>query len=373
MKQKITKIAMVIMIGFVMMGTTTSVHAVSIGTPTKTNVTCFGGSDGTITIPAATPTGPIYEYTYDGANWGTSRFFTGVPPQNNYPCQAREQANHANVSNIRLTIVTQPNIIPLMINGMTTVCPTPGTVTLTGSNSGAGMSYFWSNGCTVRINPGVSCGTYTVTIVNSLGCSVSATKTVACLSCDAPTGMFSTSNSAIGSNHRFTAHWLAPANGCHVSYSVMVAPHGSTSYVSAGPPTTNTTYLVQNLSSAGSYDWVVMTNCKSDLSSVSAPSAISTATALRMEEAAEGSSIPSFITYPNPANDHATVVFTADKEEVYSIRLIDITGRELAVDKMVSSEGENQYQLNLSGIAKGIYVFLLSNAEGAIQSKVVVQ
>jgi hypothetical protein len=80
-----------------------------------------------------------------------------------------------------------------------------------------------------------------------------------------------------------------------------------------------------------------------------------------------------FNVYPNPANDHVTLVFTADKEEGYTIRLVDITGRDVVQYQNSSVIGENQYQMNLSEVAKGFYTVILQNGTTLLQSKIVVQ
>jgi len=80
-----------------------------------------------------------------------------------------------------------------------------------------------------------------------------------------------------------------------------------------------------------------------------------------------------FNIYPNPTNDHATVAFTTDTEDVYLIRLIDVTGRIIQASNYTSIIGENQYQLNLSTVDKGVYTVILQNGTTLLQSKIVVQ
>jgi hypothetical protein len=53
--------------------------------------------------------------------------------------------------------------------------------------------------------------------------------------------------------------------------------------------------------------------------------------------------------------------------------LIDITGRIIQNVNYTSVIGENQYQMNLSAIAKGIYMVILQNKEAVLQSKMVLQ
>jgi hypothetical protein len=77
--------------------------------------------------------------------------------------------------------------------------------------------------------------------------------------------------------------------------------------------------------------------------------------------------------YPNPTDDHVIVEFTGSNEEVYKIRLIDVTGRVILSENYKSVIGESQYQMNLSELARGVYVVILQNSNAVFQSKIVVQ
>ena len=123
-----------------------------------------------------------------------------------------------------------------------------------------------------------------------------------------------------------------------------------------------------------SYDWEIQTNCNSTgtpNSGFSAPQTFTPVPRLSAEES--DNSIFAFNVYPNPANDHATVAFTTGSEDNYNIRLIDVTGRIIQATNYTSVIGENQYQLNLSSVAKGVYTIILQNGTTLLQSKIVVQ
>ena len=100
-----------------------------------------------------------------------------------------------------------------------------------------------------------------------------------------------------------------------------------------------------------------------------------TPTNCREEEVASSNSGPSnsLNIFPNPANSKATVAFTSDKEEVYILYLIDVTGRGVLQYSIKSTIGENQYQMDLSQVAKGIYMILLQNEDASLKAKIVVQ
>jgi PKD repeat protein len=95
----------------------------------STNVTCFGGGDGTITITNPTGGYGTYEYTVNGGGaWQASGSFTGLGP-GTYNVQIRDAA-HAGciiVLNNAL-VITQPAILKATV--------TPSMVTCNGANDG---------------------------------------------------------------------------------------------------------------------------------------------------------------------------------------------------------------------------------------------
>ena len=73
--------------------------------------------------------------------------------------------------------------------------------------------------------------------------------------------------------------------------------------------------------------------------------------------------------YPNPATDHVNIVLSNSAENV-SVALYDTMGR-IVVDK-VNSE-ENRIELNISGIASGIYYLKISIAENSVVKKLMIK
>ena len=80
-----------------------------------------------------------------------------------------------------------------------------------------------------------------------------------------------------------------------------------------------------------------------------------------------------FNVYPNPTNDHVTIAFIASNEETDNVRLMDVTGRIILSKDYTSVIGENQYLMDLSTVAKGIYLVILQNGSTLLQSKIIVQ
>jgi hypothetical protein len=94
-------------------------------------VTCWGYSDGEITVTPTTGGWGSYEYSQDQINWQTSNVFGGYIA-GSYSIYVRD-AEGCIVSTNTVTI-TQPDQLVAVITGTTTVCyGDPATVTITGS------------------------------------------------------------------------------------------------------------------------------------------------------------------------------------------------------------------------------------------------
>jgi hypothetical protein len=158
----------------------------------------------------------------------------------------------------------------------------------------------------------------------------------------------------------------------YYGYSIRRSLHNANNWTTY-TITPNTHYTFSALAINTSYDWQIRTNCNPAQTSISAWSTTQTFTTLARLESRTNATDQQFNVYPNPANDKATVVFSSEIEETYNIRLIDITGRIIFNQNNTSIVGENQYQMNLSALAKGIYMILLQRKDDVLQSKIVVQ
>ena len=184
--------------------------------------------------------------------------------------------------------------------------------------------------------------------------------------CNAPT------NIAIANVAATTAYasWTQPS--CYYNNSIRISKHGLNSWTTYN--FNNSHYTFSALSRNTMYDWQVRTNCNPAMTANSdwTPVQIFTTLASRDEGFANNADY-AFNIYPSPANDHALVSFNSSTEDVYSIRLIDITGRIIQSANYTSVIGENQYQMNLSSVAKGVYTVILQNGSTLLQSKIVIQ
>jgi hypothetical protein len=151
---------------------------------TVTNVSCYGGNSGAITITSVT--GGTGTKTYAWSDGPTTQNRTNLTAANNYVVTVTD-ANGCTQSSTAIS-VTQPSAAL----GGSTVTSAPsctggatGGVTLTVSGGSpfdpGGTPYFtyaWSNGAITKNLSNVSSGTYTVTITDFKGCTAITSGTV---------------------------------------------------------------------------------------------------------------------------------------------------------------------------------------------------
>ena len=140
---------------------------------TSTNVTCFGGSDGTAT---SLPAGGTKPYRYLWSNFSPDSLQTGLPVGNynmqlvdSNGCYAFDSAT-----------ITQPTQIQLtgFINNVICFNTATGSLDVIATGGTPGYSYAWSNGGVDSAINTLSAGSYKVTVTDSKNCAVTAAYTV---------------------------------------------------------------------------------------------------------------------------------------------------------------------------------------------------
>jgi len=76
--------------------------------------------------------------------------------------------------------------------------------------------------------------------------------------------------------------------------------------------------------------------------------------------------------FPNPAGGHATVVFNSKDGGEYYITLSDLYGRVVLEQNSTAVAGENRHELQLNGIAPGMYTVSVHDGMGVYNTKVMV-
>lgn len=153
--------------GSVTVGGTSDLE-VSIGT--QVNVGCFGLLTGSVSLNVTGGTGP---YTYLWSNGMVTASISGLAAgvylgtvTDANGCQSVISVNIGQASQLQATSTTIPASGTGQNNGSATVLVTGGT---------APYTYLWSNGMTGNSVSGLAPGTYTVTVTDAAGCSVTIT------------------------------------------------------------------------------------------------------------------------------------------------------------------------------------------------------
>ena len=142
---------------------------------TVQNVSCFGGSDGSISVTAG---GSFPPYTYLWSTGSTTDTITGRP-LGTYTVTITDSTSCSNDTSffiaqpaapISLNIVNQRNVDCF---GNST-----GRIRVAGTGGSPGYTYLWSNGVTTDSIFNLPAGTYTVTVTDSKGCSFDSSITV---------------------------------------------------------------------------------------------------------------------------------------------------------------------------------------------------
>jgi gliding motility-associated-like protein len=146
-------------------------EAVTFGTPNQTNITCFGASNGSISINVFGGVLP-YQYTWTGPNGFTSSNLTIdrlAPGSYNLRVQDANGCVKTQTFNI-----TQP-AANVNITGVSTDAngSRNGSITTTPTGGTTPYSYVWSNGSTTQNLISLAPGTYSVTVTDANRCTAS--------------------------------------------------------------------------------------------------------------------------------------------------------------------------------------------------------
>ena len=146
-------------------------------TISKTNVSCNGGANGTITVLITNGT-PLYQYSMDNVTWQTSNSFFGLAA-GTYTVYYRD--NNA-CSNSQSVTITQPVVLNMTLTSQAPRCFGYSDGSITAVTTGGTSSYQYSlNNITWQTSNsffGLVAGTYTVYCRDVNGCTVTKTITI---------------------------------------------------------------------------------------------------------------------------------------------------------------------------------------------------
>jgi hypothetical protein len=160
----------------------------------KTDVTCNGVNDGTITVSAPSGGYGTYEYRLDAGTWQASGSFTGLAP-GTYSVQIRDAVHTACVIVLGDQTITQPSTVTITSatvtsnhNGAHVSCATAaqgtindGEITVVATGGTAPLMYSKDGGSNFQgtgVFAGLTAGTYTMVVQDANGCSTSTMVTI---------------------------------------------------------------------------------------------------------------------------------------------------------------------------------------------------
>ncbi|MFK7776131.1 MAG: beta strand repeat-containing protein [Saprospiraceae bacterium] len=141
---------------------------------TSTDVSCFGGNDGTATAQGS---GGTPSYTYAWSNGGSGATISNLTAGTYTVTVTDAGALTATTT----AIVGQPTQLSLLLVNQTNVdcfANSTGSASVNGSGGTAGYSYSWSNGGSGATNSNLSAGTYTATVTDGNLCTSTEVVTI---------------------------------------------------------------------------------------------------------------------------------------------------------------------------------------------------
>jgi len=235
-------------------------------------------------------------------------------------------------------------------------------------STSAYSTYLWNTGATtesITVPPNTP-GTYGVTTSYTNGCTGSASYILS-TACVVPSTLPTTNIASTSA----TANWTQPA--CVYSYIIRISKHNANVWTNYSFPP-NSHYTFSSLTINTSYDWQIESVCNASQTDVSGFSSTQTFTTLaRLWDGEIVANDNVFNVYPNPATTNVTILYSSESDQTNTLRLVDISGRAIMNTTVNAAKGDNQYQIDVSEFAKGVYMIMLQTGDSILRSKVVIQ
>jgi gliding motility-associated-like protein len=217
-----------------------------------TNVSCFGGSTGSI---AVTPSGGTTPYTYSWSPGGATTATITGKPAGSYTVTVTDARGCTATATYS---ITQPTAIAATITKTNVNCngTNDGSATASVTGGTAPYGYSWSpSGGTAATATGLGAGTYTVTVTDSKGCT--ATNTAVITQPAALTATTASTNETCNTLDNGTAS-VMPVGGTP-GYTYLWMPGGMTTSTVSGLASGNYTVTVTDSKGCSATAFAVIT------------------------------------------------------------------------------------------------------------------
>ena len=142
----------------------------------KSNITCNGANNGTITVSSPLGGYGTFEYRLNTGAWQSSGSFTSLTA-GTYSVQIRDAAQTACYITLGDQTITNPSAISLsgVVTNVLCRSASTGAINITASGGTGTLTYDWGGGVTSEDRSSLAANTYTVTVSDANLCASSAT------------------------------------------------------------------------------------------------------------------------------------------------------------------------------------------------------
>jgi hypothetical protein len=75
--------------------------------------------------------------------------------------------------------------------------------------------------------------------------------------------------------------------------------------------------------------------------------------------------------FPNPTNGNVRVVIPGSGNAVYTLRVFDMTGKQVMTTTLTDAGDHISYPINLTGLEKGVYLVKLDGGNNIYENKLI--
>ena len=288
----------------------------------RTNISCFGSTDGAVNL---TPSGGTLPYSFSWSNGATAEDLASLSA-GTYTITVTDSEGCANTASITITepAAINPNAVQTNISCFGS---SDGAVNLTPSGGTLPYSFSWSNGATAEDLASLTAGTYTVTVNDANSCLQLFSVTI--LQPDSISVLYNVTDETINANGSVSVN----ISGGNLPYSFDWSNGQST----------------QNISglTGGNYTLTITdaNNCVRIITLI-VQSFVST----EVVENEQG-----ILLYPNPADE--SIYFKSEFTNYDNLTIFDATGRLYAS----YLNGSLSDKIDVSMLVPGIYIIRINN------------
>ncbi|MCW5906396.1 MAG: gliding motility-associated C-terminal domain-containing protein [Chitinophagales bacterium] len=156
--------------------TLVNTYAVTGSIVSQTNVSCFGGANGSVTVQLAGGI-PPYQYSLNGGSFQASGTFASLPA-GVYIIAARDLKGCTDYITVNITQPAQLIALVDIVNNVSCYGASTGEIFISVTGGTSPYTFNWSNGVTVEDNLNIPVGTYSVTVTDNKGCQTTTGATV---------------------------------------------------------------------------------------------------------------------------------------------------------------------------------------------------